>query len=65
VASIEALANAGIEASHVEGGLLVAENDGSRIIRILAGAGIYPRAVTPARSTLEAVFLGMTGEDER
>jgi ABC-2 type transport system ATP-binding protein len=64
VASIGALANAGIEASHVEGGLLVAENDGSRIIRILAGAGIYPRAVTPARSTLEAVFLGMNGKDE-
>jgi ABC-2 type transport system ATP-binding protein len=61
----ETLARAGIEASLTEGGLVVDDSDGSRIIRVLADAGIYPRAVTPARSTLEAVFLGMTGEEER
>jgi len=60
----ETLARAGIEASLTEGGLVVDDSDGSRIIRVLADAGIYPRAVTPARSTLEAVFLGMTGEEE-
>lgn len=65
VASMEALAKAGIEASHVDVGLLVADNDGSRIIKILADAGLYPRSVTAARSSLEAVFLGMTGEEER
>ena len=61
----ETLARAGIEASLTEGGLVVDDSDGSRIVRVLADAGIYPRAVTPARSTLEAVFLGMTGEEER
>lgn len=63
--SMAALAVAGIEASVAEVGLLVSDNDGSRIIKVLADAGIYPQAVAPARSTLEAVFLGMTGEEER
>jgi ABC-2 type transport system ATP-binding protein len=63
--AITALARAGIDASVVEGRLLVSDNDGSKIVKALADAAIYPAAVTPARSSLEAVFLGMTGEEER
>jgi ABC-2 type transport system ATP-binding protein len=49
---------------HADGGsLIVDESDGSRVIRVLAEAGIFPREVRPARSTLESVFLGMTGEE--
>jgi ABC-2 type transport system ATP-binding protein len=58
-----ALAAAGIEATQDGAGLIVEEEDGSRVVRVLAGAGIYPRQVGPARSTLESVFLGMTGEE--
>jgi hypothetical protein len=43
--------------------LIVDEQDGSRVVRVLADAGIYPSQVGPARSSLEAVFLGMTGEE--
>jgi len=58
-----ALESAGI-AVHGDGdALIVQEDDGSKIIRLLGGAGIYPREVRPARSTLESVFLGMTGEE--
>jgi ABC-2 type transport system ATP-binding protein len=57
-----ALAGAGLEARQDGGALIVAEEDGSLVIRVLAEAGIYPSQVSPARSTLESVFLGMTGE---
>ena len=30
--------------------------------RLLAEAGLYPSLVAPARSSLEQVFLGMTGD---
>ena len=43
---------------------IVDEEDGSRVVRVLAEAGIYPSQVSPARSTLESVFLGMTAEDQ-
>jgi ABC-2 type transport system ATP-binding protein len=59
-----ALAGAGIEARQDGGALIVDEEDGSRVVRVLAEAGIYPSQVGPARSTLESVFLGMTGEDQ-
>jgi len=42
---------------------VVDESDGSRVVRVLAEVGIYPSEVSPARSTLESVFLGMTGEE--
>ncbi len=58
------LTAAGLEV-HADGGaLIVDESDGSRVVEMLAGAGIYPSEVRPARSTLESVFLGMTGEGE-
>jgi ABC-2 type transport system ATP-binding protein len=59
-----ALAAAGIEARQDGGALIVDEEDGSRVVRVLAEAGIYPSQVGPARSTLESVFLGMTGDGQ-
>ncbi len=57
------LRGAGIEFESDSGAIRVHEPDGSRIIELLATAGIYPQEVSPARSSLESVFLGMTGED--
>jgi ABC-2 type transport system ATP-binding protein len=59
-----ALTAAGIEAHDDGGVLIVDEIDGSRVVQVLAGAGIYPSEVSPARSTLESVFLGITGGEE-
>ncbi len=61
-AAIAALAAAGIESLTAADALTVHEGDGSRIIEVLARSGIYPSEVTSARSSLEAVFLGMTTE---
>jgi ABC-2 type transport system ATP-binding protein len=61
--AIAVLTSSGIEVNADGGALIVHEDDGSRVIRVLAEAGIYPSEVRPARSTLESVFLGMTGED--
>jgi hypothetical protein len=60
-----ALTEAGIEARQDGAALIVDEEDGSRVIRVLADVGIYPSQVGPARSTLESVFLGMTGESQQ
>ena len=50
----------------VEDGLIYVDSDrGSDIIRALAAAGIYPDEVAATRSTLESVFLGLTGTDVR
>jgi len=64
-AALAALSTAGIDARQDGGALVVEEEDGSRVVRVLAEAGIYPKEVGPARSTLESVFLGMTGEDDQ
>ena len=64
-AAMAALSAAGIGARQDGGGLMVEENDGSRVVRVLAEAGIYPKEVGPARSTLESVFLGMTREENQ
>jgi ABC-2 type transport system ATP-binding protein len=58
-----ALTAVGIEVRADGAALIVDEQDGSRVVRVLADAGIYPSQVGPARSSLEAVFLGMTGEE--
>jgi ABC-2 type transport system ATP-binding protein len=60
----EALRGAGVECDEDGDGLLVQSDDGSKIIRILAGAGIYPSEVRPSKSTLESVFLGITGDGD-
>jgi hypothetical protein len=56
------LTAAGIGVRTDGGALIVDDEDGSKVIRVLAGAGIYPSEVGPARSTLESVFLGITGQ---
>lgn len=59
-----ALADAGMDV-RLDGTALIAdEEDGSRVVRVLAESGIYPSEVGPARSTLESVFLGITGDDQ-
>lgn len=63
--ALSALRAAGIDARGEDDHLLVDEVDGSKIVKVLAEAGIYPSQVSPARSSLESVFLGMTGEAER
>ena len=60
--ALAALVAAEIESLTDEAGLLAQTEDGSRIIRVLAAAGIYPQEVRPERTTLESVFLGMTEE---
>jgi len=61
-AAVAALAAAGIEAVAESNGLTVHEEDGSRIVEVLARSGIYPSEVASIRSSLESVFLGMTTE---
>jgi len=56
------LSDAGISSERDSNALLVESEDGSAIVRVLAGAGIYPSEVRPARSTLESVFVGITGK---
>jgi len=58
VSALEAL---GMEVQTDEVGLLVGSPDGAAIVKALADAGIYPDEVRPERSTLESVFLGLTG----
>ena len=64
-AAVAALSAAGIGVRQDGSGLMVEESDGSRVVRVLAEAGIYPKEIRPARSTLESVFLGMTGEEDQ
>ena len=61
-AAVAALAAAGIEAVTESNGLTVHEEDGSRIVEVLARSGIYPSEVASIRNSLESVFLGMTTE---
>ena len=64
-AAVAALSAAGIGVRQDGSGLMVDEKDGSRVVRVLAEAGVYPKEIRPARSTLESVFLGMTGEENQ
>lgn len=63
--AVEVLTTAGFEVSRDEMGLIVMSAAGAEIIQALAGAGIYPDEVRPERSTLESVFLGLTGTTMR
>jgi ABC-2 type transport system ATP-binding protein len=56
-----ALEAAGFETQQDELGVLVFSMEGAAIVRALAEAGIYPDEVRPEKSTLESVFLGLTG----
>lgn len=60
-----ALQAADLECRVDDGGLIVATPDGAVVIRALTDAGVYPDEVRPERSTLESVFLGLTGTTVR
>lgn len=60
----DALTAAGIDSQFDDEGLVVDSVDGSAIVRALAEVGIYPSEVSSARSSLESVFLGITGEGD-
>lgn len=64
-AARDVLVAAGLEVSLDDQGLLVTTNDGASTVRTLAEAGLYPEEVRPGRSTLESVFLGLTGTSVR
>lgn len=61
----ETLTSAGFEVHSDDMGLVVASSEGARIVETLARAGIYPEEVRLERSTLESVFLGLTGTTVR
>lgn len=61
----QVLEEAGFEVEIDEEGLAVDSEDGSAIARALAAADIYPSELRPKRSSLEKVFLGMTGTTVR
>jgi len=58
----EVLTRAGLNVTSDGVGLVVGSGDGAHVVEILASAGIYPSEVRPERSSLERVFLGLTGE---
>jgi ABC-2 type transport system ATP-binding protein len=61
----EILAASGLDERRDDDGLLVSGAGGSRVVEALAAAGIYPEEVRPERSTLESVFLGLTGRGDQ
>jgi ABC-2 type transport system ATP-binding protein len=56
------LTSAGLENHRDDGGLVVKSVDGATINQALARAGLYAAEIRPERSSLETVFLGMTGD---
>lgn len=60
-----ALTAAGFEVHRDDLGLIVISSEGAKIIEALAKTGIYPDEVRSERSTLESVFLGLTGTTVR
>jgi ABC-2 type transport system ATP-binding protein len=61
----EILAASGLDVRRDDDGLLVSGAGGSSVVEALAAAGIYPEEVRPERSTLESVFLGLTGRGDQ
>ena len=62
-AAAKVLLAAGMESRKDDGGLVVDAQDGVDIVRALAQAGFYPNEVRPERTSLESLFLGITGEE--
>ena len=60
----EVLRTAGYEVSVDQEGLVVGSTDVSAVLEALARSGIYPTEVRPERSSLESVFLGLTGVEQ-
>ena len=63
-AAMRVLSAAGFDVRSDDVGLVVDTTDGADIVKTLAGAGIYPSEVKPERTSLESVFLGITGEEQ-
>jgi len=63
-AAIQILLAAGFDAKADNGSVVVEAEDGSEIVESLAREGMFPSEVRPERTTLESVFLGITGEEE-
>ncbi|MFV1963342.1 MAG: ATP-binding cassette domain-containing protein, partial [Acidimicrobiia bacterium] len=63
-AAMRVLSEAGMESRPDDAGLVVDAADGAHIVKALAEAGIYPSEVKPERTSLESVFLGITGEEQ-
>jgi ABC-2 type transport system ATP-binding protein len=61
----QVLEAAGLTTSLQDSALVVASDDGERISRVLADAGMYPSEIKAERNSLESVFLGLTGGSER
>jgi len=62
--ALAALQAAGIEASLSESEVVVKSDDRSRIVEVLASAGLYPSEVGKVTERLEAVFLEITEEGD-
>jgi hypothetical protein len=61
----EVLISAGFEVRSDDSGLIVVSSEGAGIVEAMAKAGVFPEEVRPERSTLESVFLGLTGTTVR
>ncbi len=62
-AAAKVLLAVGMESRKDDGGLVVDAQDGADIVRALVQAGFYPSEVRPERTSLESLFLGITGEE--
>lgn len=60
----EVLIAAGFEVVQDEYGLVVTADSASSVAAALGATGIYPDEVRRERSSLESVFLGLTGSDD-
>ena len=63
-AAMRVLSAAGFDVRSDDVGLVVDTTDGADIVKTLAEADIYPSEVKPERTSLESVFLGITGEEQ-
>ena len=63
--AVTALEAAGFRFEPDERGIIVMSPEGAAIVKALTDAGVYPDEVRPERSTLESVFLGLTGTTVR
>ena len=63
-AAAEILVAGGFEVSRSDESLIVASTDGAAIVQLLADRGHYPSAVIPEQTSLERVFLNLTGESD-
>jgi ABC-2 type transport system ATP-binding protein len=64
-AAAEILAGAGYEVGRDQDALVVSSTDGAAIVQVLAEHGLYPSAVVPEQTSLERVFLNLTGGGEQ